>query len=215
MYSLLASRCLPAAKQSLRHATSLKNAFAVPLASRYGAQIVMSNRNFSLTSINASVNKVETFLNGPSSQYIEDMYAAWLEDPKSVHVSWQIYFKNLLAGGKNAFVVPPTIVPPPSQITGGMSVMGPEVNEMAAAVPSTEVLEHMKVQLMVRAFQVSFKSIYLLHTAFQIISHIMSSFCFRFVVINSLKLILLESVKERIKTLLNSIISITGLQMLI
>lgn len=32
----------------------------------------------------------EAFLSGPSASYVEDMYASWLKDPLSVHVSWQV-----------------------------------------------------------------------------------------------------------------------------
>jgi 2-oxoglutarate dehydrogenase E1 component len=68
------------------------------------------------------------------------MYEAWSADPKSVHVSWQAYFKNVSAGSKTAFIAPPTSAVGAIDITPG--------------VPSGEILDTMKVQLMVRAFQV-------------------------------------------------------------
>ncbi|KAG5830146.1 hypothetical protein ANANG_G00316470 [Anguilla anguilla] len=40
----------------------------------------------------------EPFLNGTSSNYVEEMYYAWLENPKSVHKSWDIFFRNANAG---------------------------------------------------------------------------------------------------------------------
>nr|CAD7573053.1 unnamed protein product [Timema californicum] len=36
----------------------------------------------------------EPFLNGTSAVYMEEMYKSWCIDPKSVHVSWQIFFSN-------------------------------------------------------------------------------------------------------------------------
>jgi hypothetical protein len=35
---------------------------------------------------NYSIQTQESFLNGSSSNYLEEMYNCWLEDPKSVHV---------------------------------------------------------------------------------------------------------------------------------
>jgi len=48
----------------------------------------------------------ESYLNGSSGAYVEDMYEAWALDPKSVHPSWDSYFRN---GGYQA---PPTLGAP-------------------------------------------------------------------------------------------------------
>ena len=37
---------------------------------------------------------LETFLNGTSSLYAEQMYEMYLEDPSSVQESWRMYFEN-------------------------------------------------------------------------------------------------------------------------
>ena len=37
---------------------------------------------------------LETFLNGTSSLYAEQMYEMYLEDPSSVQDSWRLYFEN-------------------------------------------------------------------------------------------------------------------------
>jgi 2-oxoglutarate dehydrogenase E1 component len=42
--------------------------------------------------------KVDSFLNGSNSIYVEQMYDAWVKDPKSVHVSWNAYFTNIQSG---------------------------------------------------------------------------------------------------------------------
>jgi 2-oxoglutarate dehydrogenase E1 component len=80
------------------------------------------------------------------------MYEAWQQDPKSVHISWQSYFSNVekgLAPG-TAFKAPPTLIPDhdlaPSQFTEGLAKV--------AGGSSTEILDHMKVQMLVRAYQV-------------------------------------------------------------
>jgi 2-oxoglutarate dehydrogenase E1 component len=53
----------------------------------------------------------ESFLNGSSGGYIEDMYHAWRSDPESVHVSWRSVFARMDAGAApgQGFVPPPTI----------------------------------------------------------------------------------------------------------
>ncbi|KAM9932505.1 hypothetical protein OXX80_007862, partial [Metschnikowia pulcherrima] len=55
----------------------------------------------------------DTFLQSNSSNYVEEMYEAWRQDPSSVHVSWNAYFKNLDGGApaSAAYSAPPTLVP--------------------------------------------------------------------------------------------------------
>lgn len=50
-----------------------------------------------------STEKSEGFLNGSSAAYIEEVYQAWLLDPKSVHKSWDIYFRT------SSVQAPPTL----------------------------------------------------------------------------------------------------------
>ncbi|KAI5821384.1 thiamine diphosphate-binding protein [Pyronema omphalodes] len=77
------------------------------------------------------------------------MYMAWKNDPTSVHISWQVYFKNMEGNGpaSQAFQAPPTIVPTP---TGGIPSIVPGANLGG----NTDVTKHLKVQLLVRAYQV-------------------------------------------------------------
>ena len=42
-------------------------------------------------------------MSGTSGAYVEDMYEAWSYDPKSVHASWDVYFR----GG--AYCSPPSL----------------------------------------------------------------------------------------------------------
>lgn len=97
-----------------------------------------------------SVN--DGFLHGNAANYIEEMYEAWLKDPSSVHLSWQVYFKNMANGvpSGEAYTPPPTIMPSDSarlpELPAGVATMGGE--------SSKKVIEHMKIQLLVRAYQV-------------------------------------------------------------
>src|SRR4051812_17646494 len=67
----------------------------------------------------------DSFLSGSTANYIDEMYLQWKEDPKSVHVSWQVYFKNMESGDmpiQQAFQPPPTLVP---GATGGVGAAVP------------------------------------------------------------------------------------------
>jgi 2-oxoglutarate dehydrogenase E1 component len=88
----------------------------------------------------------ESFANSQSASYIDTMYSAWLEDPKSVHISWQAYFQNVSRGVKPAFSPPPTLLTSDTDI----QLEPPALD----GVSSSQVLDTMKVQLMVRAYQV-------------------------------------------------------------
>jgi 2-oxoglutarate dehydrogenase E1 component len=92
----------------------------------------------------------DVFMQGNSGAYIEEMYESWLKDPSSVHLSWQIYFKNMANGVSpgQAYQPPPTIVPSASARLP--SLPGAQL----ATGSSSEVIDHMKIQLLVRAYQV-------------------------------------------------------------
>lgn len=92
----------------------------------------------------------DSFLQTNNANYIDEMYDAWRQDPSSVHVLWQAYFKNIelsLVSPLQAFQAPPTLVPTPA---GGIASFSP------GADPTTleDVVTHLKVQLLVRAYQV-------------------------------------------------------------
>lgn len=79
------------------------------------------------------------------------MYLQWKEDPSSVHISWQVYFKNMESGDmpmSQAFTPPPTLVPTP---TGGVASFSPGLGMSAGE--GSDVTNHLKVQLLVRAYQ--------------------------------------------------------------
>ncbi|KZF24844.1 E1 subunit of 2-oxoglutarate dehydrogenase [Xylona heveae TC161] len=95
------------------------------------------------------VDPNDSFLQGNTANYVDEMYMQWKKDPASVHVSWQVYFKNMENGDmpmSQAFQAPPTIVPPPA---GGVPSFVPGM----AAGQGSDVTNHLKVQLLVRAYQ--------------------------------------------------------------
>ena len=92
----------------------------------------------------------DSFLQGNAANYIDEMYMAWRRDPRSVHISWQVYFRNMEGGEippSQAFQLPPTLVPTP---TGGVPSFVPG----GRLGSNVDVTNHLKVQLLVRAYQV-------------------------------------------------------------
>uniref|UniRef100_A0A672MZ30 2-oxoglutarate dehydrogenase complex component E1 n=1 Tax=Sinocyclocheilus grahami TaxID=75366 RepID=A0A672MZ30_SINGR len=92
----------------------------------------------------------EPFLNGTSSNYVEEMYYAWLENPKSVHKSWDIFFRNANAGAPpgSAYQSPPPM---------GVSLAGlTQAQSLVGAQPNVEKLveDHLAVQSLIRAYQI-------------------------------------------------------------
>ncbi|CAG8460605.1 17561_t:CDS:2, partial [Cetraspora pellucida] len=82
----------------------------------------------------------DAFLQGSATNYIEEMYEAWLKDPSSVDISWQVYFKNM-KGIKPLLNVP---------LTGPVT----SVSTSTQFAADYDISDHMKVQLLVRAYQV-------------------------------------------------------------
>ena len=96
----------------------------------------------------------ETFLTSTNAEYVEEMWEAWKGDPKSVHVSWAAFFKNLEAGAPlgEGWVIPPTLataphfMAPPTQ-----QAVQQQVQNLAGGDKLLE--DHLKVQLLIRAYQ--------------------------------------------------------------
>ncbi|KAJ1558822.1 2-oxoglutarate dehydrogenase E1 component, partial [Nowakowskiella sp. JEL0078] len=121
-----------------------------------------SFRNFAPSKASPSptpkvMHQAEAFLNGPSASYIEEMYVAWLQNPAAVHISWQVYFRNMLSEGNYpSFMPPPNLIPSSASTISYEGAESPSEieNMLPAYIPADEILEHMKVQLLVRAYQV-------------------------------------------------------------
>ncbi|THH31472.1 hypothetical protein EUX98_g2722 [Antrodiella citrinella] len=87
----------------------------------------------------------DAFANGTNAYYAEEMYRHWRQDPASVHASWDAYFSGMDKGlpSAKAFQPPPNLVPYPA---GGAPALH--------AGGGAELDDHLKVQLLVRAYQV-------------------------------------------------------------
>ncbi|KZT60346.1 2-oxoglutarate dehydrogenase, E1 component [Calocera cornea HHB12733] len=92
----------------------------------------------------------DPFANGTNAYYAEEMYRHWKQDPKSVHVSWDIYFSGMDKGlpSEKAFQPPPR----PGSEDEELQLAGPSPSLSLGG--GTQVSDHLKVQLLVRAYQV-------------------------------------------------------------
>lgn len=125
---------------------------------RFGIQVV-HRKPTSTTSTSSSAAVVaqqvaqEPFLNGSSSIYVEEMYNAWLEDPNSVHKSWDAFFRNASVNMEpgTAYQKPPTIFPHASRpnlpaIATGSSIESVDTHRA--------IDDHLSVQAIIRSYQV-------------------------------------------------------------
>ncbi|XP_025073596.1 2-oxoglutarate dehydrogenase, mitochondrial [Pogonomyrmex barbatus] len=98
----------------------------------------------------------EPFLNGSTSSYVEEMYNAWLQDPNSVHVSWDSFFRNSTAGATPGFAyqAPPSLAPSYNQVPlGALLPLG--VGTQLGQTPVNEKIidDHLAVQAIIRSYQ--------------------------------------------------------------
>ncbi|XP_058465185.1 2-oxoglutarate dehydrogenase complex component E1-like isoform X2 [Malaya genurostris] len=97
----------------------------------------------------------EPFLNGSSSNYIDDMYSAWLNNPASVHASWDAYFRN------NSYDAPPSLVTIPRNHVPASQYIGsslPAVSSPGGAIggriDDKLIDDHLAVQAIIRSYQI-------------------------------------------------------------
>ncbi|XP_074102450.1 oxoglutarate dehydrogenase Nc73EF isoform X5 [Cotesia typhae] len=105
----------------------------------------------------ASKVATEPFLNGSSSSYVEEMYNAWLQDPNSVHVSWDSFFRNSTAGATPGFAyqAPPSLAPSYNQVPLGSLMPALGGGSQVGQVPVNEKVidDHLAVQAIIRSYQ--------------------------------------------------------------
>eukprot|EP00126_Sphaerothecum_destruens_P007128 Sdes_comp19697_c0_seq1m11614 len=78
----------------------------------------------------------ENFLNGTTGPYVDEMYRSWKVDPKSVHSSWDAYFRT---GGYQS---PPTIRSQSSSVSSSENIS------------SKDIIDHLNVHALIRGYQV-------------------------------------------------------------
>jgi len=102
----------------------------------------------------------ESFLNGTSATYVEEMYEAWKADPTSVHKSWDVFFRRTDEGAPPgvAYQSPPEIYGHPIKYVTEVTVPADpsSAGVQASAVPSDFqglILDHLAVYSLIRSYQ--------------------------------------------------------------
>ncbi|XP_026528525.1 2-oxoglutarate dehydrogenase-like, mitochondrial isoform X2 [Notechis scutatus] len=92
----------------------------------------------------------EPFLSGSNSTYVEEMYYAWLEEPNSVHKSWDLFFRNATAKALPGQILPSSC-PDPSEMQTSLI----QSHGLTKAPGKAEKLvgDHLAVQSLIRAYQ--------------------------------------------------------------
>ncbi|KIY43218.1 2-oxoglutarate dehydrogenase, E1 component [Fistulina hepatica ATCC 64428] len=85
----------------------------------------------------------DAFANGTNAYYADEMYRLWKHDPKSVHPSWDVYFSGLAKGLSS-----PDAFSPPPRLVAAADAPALQTSQIA------QLDDHLKVQLLVRAYQV-------------------------------------------------------------
>ncbi|XP_028585075.2 2-oxoglutarate dehydrogenase-like, mitochondrial isoform X1 [Podarcis muralis] len=98
-----------------------------------------------------SPGATEPFLSGSNSNYVEEMYYAWLDNPKSVHKSWDLFFRNATAG---AFPGQAFQTPLPDLSGSKTSLVQSHGLTKSPAKAEKLVEDHLAVQSLIRAYQI-------------------------------------------------------------
>ncbi|XP_011498666.1 PREDICTED: 2-oxoglutarate dehydrogenase, mitochondrial isoform X3 [Ceratosolen solmsi marchali] len=99
----------------------------------------------------------EPFLNGSSSSYVEEMYNAWLQDPHSVHISWDTFFRNSTAGAGpgSAYQAPPSLAGNFNQVPLGSLLPLGSGSQIGQAPLNEKIIDdHLAVQAIIRSYQI-------------------------------------------------------------
>jgi 2-oxoglutarate dehydrogenase E1 component len=117
----------------------------------------------STTPATAIATQNANFINGSSATYIEEVYEAWMQNPASVHKSWDIYFRT------GSYQSPPTLgggSQPNQQIQLAnindllafiqKNTQGHQTNVplVAASPEEKSVDDHLRLYALIRAFQI-------------------------------------------------------------
>ncbi|KAK1166438.1 2-oxoglutarate dehydrogenase-like, mitochondrial [Acipenser oxyrinchus oxyrinchus] len=116
-----------------------------PQTIQFLAKHAVAGRNYFESRRFRSSGTAEPFLTGSSSNYLEEMYYAWLENPKSVHKSWDVFFRNANEGTPpgQAYQRPPSSSHFHSQ---GLAQASTKAEKM--------VEDHLAVHSLIRAYQI-------------------------------------------------------------
>lgn len=123
------------------------------LANRGGKLLFRNNKNLNVLRWKPFSTKIDSFLSASNSVYVEQMYDAWLQDPKSVHASWAAYFSNLDGGleAAESFSALPSIAGSVGS-SAAASMEGAKLRARGADNPL--VSDSLGLSYLIRAYQV-------------------------------------------------------------
>uniref|UniRef100_A0A670IAB4 2-oxoglutarate dehydrogenase-like, mitochondrial n=1 Tax=Podarcis muralis TaxID=64176 RepID=A0A670IAB4_PODMU len=98
-----------------------------------------------------SPGATEPFLSGSNSNYVEEMYYAWLDNPKSVHKSWDLFFRNATAGALPGQAFQTSL---PDLSGSKTSLVQSHGLTKSPAKAGKLVEDHLAVQSLIRAYQI-------------------------------------------------------------
>jgi len=94
-------------------------------------------------------NPEPSALSGTAGSYMEEMYECWTRDPKSVHASWDAYFRG------SQYIAPPTVGAVSKNQLPLAALVPAFAGAAGAAQPSSKVIDaHLAVQATIRSYQV-------------------------------------------------------------
>eukprot|EP01100_Stratorugosa_tubuloviscum_P011885 TRINITY_DN540_c2_g1_i1.p1 TRINITY_DN540_c2_g1~~TRINITY_DN540_c2_g1_i1.p1 ORF type:complete len:1033 (+),score=522.37 TRINITY_DN540_c2_g1_i1:49-3147(+) len=113
-----------------------------------------NNSKFEVATVsNAILRLSESFIDGTSATYVEQMYEGWKRDPNSVHISWASYFQNVEAGAPpgEAYMSPPTLHTPSAKAPAPSSS---SYSHTKSSTSPQEILDSLKLVTLIRAYQI-------------------------------------------------------------
>ncbi|XP_016288226.1 2-oxoglutarate dehydrogenase-like, mitochondrial isoform X2 [Monodelphis domestica] len=95
----------------------------------------------------------EAFPSG-STSYVEEMYFAWLENPQSVHKSWDTFFRTASVGAAPGHAQPGSPSPRAESHTDRAAIQEAPGHTKSQAMADKLVEDHLAVQSLIRAYQI-------------------------------------------------------------
>jgi len=152
------ARLLPKGKHAVSSLSSLCKAASTQITQSTSATGSSVERSRSVNQVRGlSRVSAEPFLNAASGSYVEEMYETWQQNPKSVHTSWDVFFRNAEAGAPPgaAYQSPPEIYGHPVQYIAE----APVGTTAKATIPESSeqinelISDHLAVFALIRAYQ--------------------------------------------------------------
>jgi 2-oxoglutarate dehydrogenase E1 component len=120
-----------ASRQALRHLPSGQTTAVASAAARLTRNTTTPKRELATAAPAKPPSPNDAFANGTNAYYVEEMYRHWRQDPKSVHVSWDVYFGGMDKGlsSPQAFQPPPSLVAAPVDGAPALYSRGGELDD--------------------------------------------------------------------------------------